>query len=68
MAWLEGTASTPLSQQMGMNTFLKSIQVTLRRDPVNLRPRINKFDSVKDREQKALGMYYIQDKKEEQKD
>lgn len=30
-------------------------QITFRRDPSNFRPRINKMESVKDREQKATG-------------
>merc|ERR1719221_789195 len=45
------TASAPQSLLEGMNTFLKQLGITFRRDPVNFRPRINKIDSVKDREQ-----------------
>ena len=29
----------------GMNKFLKMIDITFRRDPVNFRPRINKLNS-----------------------
>jgi ATP-binding cassette subfamily E protein 1 len=43
----------------GMNTFLKSIGITFRRDPTNMRPRINKQDSQKDQEQKASGNYFF---------
>ena len=44
-----------------MNTFLKSLQVTFRRDPVNFRPRINKRGSQKDAEQKRNGNYFFYD-------
>ncbi len=30
-----------------MNSFLKQLEITFRRDPENARPRINKKDSVK---------------------
>ncbi|GAX09346.1 ATP-binding cassette, sub-family E, member 1 [Fistulifera solaris] len=36
---VEATATSPQSLLTGMNTFLKSLQVTFRRDPVNFRPR-----------------------------
>lgn len=36
---IEATASSPESLLSGMNTFLKSLEVTFRRDPVNYRPR-----------------------------
>lgn len=42
----------------GMNTFLKQLNITFRRDPSNFRPRINKMDSVKDKEQKLAGNYF----------
>jgi len=42
----------------GMNTFLKELGVTFRRDELSLRPRINKIGSAKDREQKQKGRYY----------
>jgi len=44
-----------------MNSFLASLEITFRRDPTNYRPRINKKDSVKDREQKASGNYFFMD-------
>lgn len=31
----------------GMNSFLKQLEITFRRDPENARPRMNKRDSVK---------------------
>lgn len=45
----------------GMNYFLKMLDITFRRDPTNFRPRINKFSSVKDKEQKAAGQYFYYD-------
>lgn len=35
-----------------MNKFLKSLEITFRRDPTNFRPRINKLNSLLDKEQK----------------
>ena len=43
---------------IGMNAFLKNLEITFRRDPTNFRPRINKKESTKDREQKLAGTYY----------
>mgnify|MGYP006940039575 CR=1 FL=1 len=42
-----------------MNKFLESLAITFRRDPGNFRPRINKADSVKDKEQKVSGHYFF---------
>merc|ERR1711879_598299 len=53
------TASAPMSLGEGMNRFLRQLDITFRRDPTNYRPRINKIDSVKDREQKASGGYFL---------
>ncbi|KAL7563161.1 hypothetical protein ACA910_014440 [Epithemia clementina (nom. ined.)] len=58
---IEATASTPQSLLTGMNQFLKSLEVTFRRDPVNFRPRINKKGSQKDSEQKKSGNYFFYD-------
>ena len=50
-----------------MNKFLKSLDVTFRRDPSNYRPRVNKLGSVKDRSQKDSGAYfYMDDAKEDE--
>lgn len=51
-------ASAPISLLEGMNRFLAQLEITFRRDPTNYRPRINKIDSVKDREQKTAGNYF----------
>ena len=56
---IEATASSPQTLLQGMNTFLKSLNITFRRDPTNFRPRINKLESLKDREQKAAGNYFF---------
>jgi ATP-binding cassette subfamily E protein 1 len=45
----------------GMNAFLQELNITFRRDPDNYRPRINKLDSVLDREQKTAGNYFYVD-------
>jgi len=42
-----------------MNKFLDDLKITFRRDPSNFRPRINKLDSVKDKEQKSAGNYFF---------
>lgn len=55
------TANSPQSLLTGMNLFLSQLDITFRRDPTNFRPRINKLDSTKDREQKAAGSYYYLD-------
>ena len=43
----------PQSLLTGMNRFLASLEITFRRDPTNFRPRVNKANSIKDREQKG---------------
>merc|ERR550514_1263123 len=52
-------ANTPTSLLSGMNQFLESLAITFRRDPTNHRPRINKMDSVMDREQKESGSFFF---------
>ncbi|KAK4688635.1 ATP-binding cassette, sub-family E, member 1, partial [Tremellales sp. Uapishka_1] len=54
-------ARTPEGLLTGMNKFLKSLNITFRRDPTNFRPRINKLDSLKDKEQKVAGSYFFVD-------
>lgn len=55
------TAVAPQALASGMNRFLSNLEITFRRDPTNFRPRINKLDSVKDKEQKSSGNYFYQD-------
>lgn len=40
---------------------MQHLDITFRRDPTNYRPRINKLESTKDREQKSAGSYYYLD-------
>merc|ERR1711964_945244 len=51
-------AEAPQQLVPGMNKFLDQLEITFRRDPTNHRPRINKLDSVKDREQKLKGDHF----------
>lgn len=53
------TANAPKGLIEGMNMFLEQLDITFRRDPTNFRPRINKMLSVKDREQKDAGKYFV---------
>jgi ATP-binding cassette subfamily E protein 1 len=55
---IEGTSTAILDMREGMNTFLKDVNVTFRRDPETGRPRANKSESKKDKEQKSKGEYY----------
>jgi len=56
---IDCVANTPQTLLSGMNKFLKGLDITFRRDPTNFRPRINKLDSIKDREQKDSGNYFF---------
>jgi ATP-binding cassette subfamily E protein 1 len=55
---VNGEAKGPFVMEEGMTLFLKDLDITFRRDEENKRPRANKPDSVKDREQKKKGKYY----------
>ena len=54
----EGHATTPKPKVDGMNQFLRSLDITYRRDETSMRPRVNKSDSRLDREQKQSGHFY----------
>ena len=56
---MECTARSPQGLVDGVNCFLENLNVSFRRDPESFRPRINKRDSLKDREQKAAGDYFV---------
>ena len=56
---IDASAQAPESLLTGCNKFLKSLDVTFRRDPNSYRPRINKLDSQLDHEQKLSGNYYF---------
>ena len=53
-----GKAEGPFRLREGMNRFLKDVNITFRRDHDSKRPRINKNNSRKDREQQSSGDYY----------
>ncbi|MEM3589560.1 MAG: ribosome biogenesis/translation initiation ATPase RLI, partial [Candidatus Bathyarchaeia archaeon] len=55
---VEGFAGEPQTLKDGMNSFLKDLGVTFRRDPDTGRPRVNKPGSRLDRVQKESGEYY----------
>jgi ATP-binding cassette subfamily E protein 1 len=66
-----GLAHPPTTLRQGMNTFLKEMDITFRRDSVTFRPRVNKEDSQMDKFQKDIGEYYytkIAKDKEEEKE
>ena len=51
-------AGSPQGLVDGMNKFLNMLGITFRRDSTNFRPRINKLNSVLDKEQKSSGNYF----------
>ena len=53
-----GQATSPMPKADAMNRFLKSLDMSFRRDERSLRPRVNKLESRLDKEQKASGNYY----------
>lgn len=55
---LEGHATSPLSKTEAMNRFLRSLDMSFRRDEKSLRPRVNKVDSRLDKTQKESGNFY----------
>jgi ATP-binding cassette subfamily E protein 1 len=55
---IEGHASSPLTKSEAMNRFLRSLDITFRRDEQTLRPRVNKGGSRLDKQQKETGHFY----------
>jgi len=55
---LRGLGGRPQRLEDGMNSFLREMGITFRRDPDTKRPRVNKEGSKLDREQKREGRYY----------
>lgn len=53
-----GIGRSPQPVPDGLNRFLKTVGVTFRQDPNTGRPRANKSNSQKDREQKRSDEYY----------
>ncbi|UCG44543.1 MAG: ribosome biogenesis/translation initiation ATPase RLI [Candidatus Bathyarchaeota archaeon] len=59
-----GVANPPTNLRNGMNTFLKDMEITFRRDSVTKRPRVNKEGSKLDRYQRKIGEHYYVSTKE----
>jgi len=55
---INGHASSPLPKVGAMNQFLKSLDITFRRDEKSKRPRVNKTNSRLDKTQKASSNFY----------
>ena len=56
---VEGRIEEIKSVKDGMNDFLKELDITLRKEPGTNRPRVNKPDSVKDRQQRQKNEFYL---------
>ena len=54
----KGHATSPMPKADAMNRFLKSLDMTFRRDEKSLRPRVNKLESRLDKDQKVSGKFY----------
>lgn len=55
---VSGHATSPLSKVEAMNRFLKTLEISFRRDETSMRPRVNKSDSRLDKQQKSSGNFY----------
>ena len=55
---VKGHATSPLPKIDAMNRFLKSLDITFRRDEKSRRPRVNKDGSRLDKDQKGNQNYY----------
>lgn len=55
---IEGHATEPLTKTEAMNRFLKTLDISFRRDEKSLRPRVNKLESRLDKQQKESGNFY----------
>jgi ATP-binding cassette subfamily E protein 1 len=53
-----GHATSPMNKADAMNRFLKSLDMSFRRDEKSQRPRVNKLESRLDKEQKGSGRFY----------
>ncbi|KAL8790579.1 MAG: hypothetical protein Q9195_006259 [Heterodermia aff. obscurata] len=56
---IDAHANSPEGLLTGCNSFLRNLDVTFRRDPNSFRPRINKYNSQMDQEQKLNGNYFF---------
>ena len=57
----KGVSTIPLQKTDAMNRFLKSLDISFRRDEKSLRPRVNKLESRLDKDQKKSGNFYYKD-------
>jgi len=55
---VSGKATAPLTKSAAMNRFLKSLNISFRRDEKSRRPRVNKSESRLDKQQKQSGDFY----------
>ncbi len=55
---IRGTATSPLPKVDAMNRFLRSLDMSFRRDEKSMRPRVNKPESRLDKTQKTAGTFY----------
>ncbi|MFH0979158.1 MAG: ribosome biogenesis/translation initiation ATPase RLI [Candidatus Woesearchaeota archaeon] len=55
---IQGRVEGPFRMEEGMNQFLTSLGISMRRDMESRRPRVNKLGSQKDQEQKREGKLY----------
>ena len=53
-----GKGTSPMPKADAMNRFLKSLDISFRRDEKSLRPRVNKLESRLDKDQKKSGNFY----------
>ncbi len=58
-----GHATSPMPKAAAMNRFLKSLEISFRRDERSLRPRVNKAGSRLDKSQKSSGDFYYSEKR-----
>ena len=54
----KGHATEPLGKAEAMNRFLRSLDISFRRDEKSMRPRVNKAERRLDKEQKQMGNFY----------
>ncbi|MHA1556303.1 MAG: ribosome biogenesis/translation initiation ATPase RLI, partial [Candidatus Heimdallarchaeota archaeon] len=57
---VRGFTMGPFGKRNGMNEFLKTLDITFRRDVETGRARINKHSSRLDREQRESGEFFFQ--------
>ena len=55
---VSGKATSPMPKADAMNRFLRSLDMSFRRDEKSLRPRVNKAESRLDKDQKKSGNFY----------